>query len=55
MRGKFVTGALVGAALGMMLVPGMDRTTKRRIKRTAKYMKNMAEDAYDGMKDKMMQ
>ncbi|NMM65048.1 YtxH domain-containing protein [Clostridium sp. P21] len=54
MRGKFVTGALVGAALGMMLVPGMDRTTRKRIKRTAKYMKNMAEDAYDNMRDKMM-
>lgn len=54
MRGKFVTGALMGAAVGMMLIPGMDRGTKKRIRKTAKYMKNMAEDVYDGMKGKNM-
>lgn len=53
MYGKFVTGAIVGAAVGMMLVPGMDRGTKRRIKKTAKYVRGIAEDAYDGMKGRM--
>ncbi len=53
MRGKFVTGALMGAAVGMMFLPGMDRGTKKRIRKTTRYMKNMAEDVYDGMKKKM--
>ena len=54
MRGKFITGAIVGAAVGMMLMPELDRSTKRRIKRTAKIVKNVAGDAFDGMRDKMM-
>lgn len=54
MRGKFITGAVLGAAVGMMLMPGLDWSTKRRIKRTAKMVKNMAGDAFGGMRDKMM-
>ena len=54
MRGKFITGALLGAAVGMMLMPELDRSTRRRIKRTAKIVKNAAGDAFDGMKDRMM-
>lgn len=49
MRGKFITGAIVGAAVGMMLMPEMDRSTKRKIKRTSKNIMNTAEGMYDGM------
>jgi len=54
MRGKFIAGAVLGAAVGMMLMPELDRSTRRRIKRTAKIVKNVAEDAFDGMRGKMM-
>lgn len=54
MRGKFITGAVLGAAVGMMLMPELDRSTRRRIKRTAKMVKNVAEDAFDGMRGRMM-
>ncbi|KZL89777.1 YtxH domain-containing protein [Clostridium magnum] len=54
MRGKFITGAVIGAAVGMMLMPELDRSTRRRIKRTAKMIKDVAEDAFDGMKGGMM-
>ena len=54
MRGKFITGAVLGAAVGMMLMPELDWSTKRRIKKTAKIVKNIAGDAFDGMRDKMM-
>lgn len=53
MRGKFITGALVGAAVGMMFMPEMDRSTKRRIKKTAKFMINAAEDVFVGMRDRV--
>ncbi|MCT8978344.1 YtxH domain-containing protein [Clostridium sp. CX1] len=53
MRGKFIAGAIVGAAVGMMMMPDLDRSTKRKIRRTAKFMKNVAEDAFDGMKGRM--
>ncbi|MCH5138146.1 YtxH domain-containing protein [Clostridiaceae bacterium UIB06] len=54
MRGKFIAGAMLGAAVGMMLMPELDRSTRRRIKRTAKMVKNVAEDAFDGMRGRMM-
>ncbi len=57
MRGKFVAGmtagALMGAAMGMMLMPGMDRSTKRRIRKATKYVKDAAGDAYDDMRGRM--
>lgn len=53
MRGKFIKGAVIGAAVGMMLMPDLDRSTKRKIRKTARFVKNMAEDAFDGMKNRM--
>lgn len=53
MRGRMMsltTGAILGAAAGMLLVPQLDRGTRRRIKRTGKLVKNTAEDMYDTMK-----
>ena len=55
MRGKFVstitTGAIIGVVAASMLVPNMDRSTKRRVRKTGKMVKNMAEDMYDSVKD----
>lgn len=54
MTGRFIkgmaAGLMVGAAAGMMLLPEMDRGTKRKIKRTARVVKDVAGDAYDNMK-----
>lgn len=47
MRGKFVTGALIGAAISFLVAPELDRTTKRRIRKTSKFMRGAAEDIYD--------
>ena len=55
MHSKFVstitTGAIIGAVAGAMLIPNMDRGTKRRVKKTGKIVRNMAEDMYDSVKD----
>lgn len=53
MRGKFLTGALIGAAVGMMMMPGLDRNTRRRIKRTAKIVRHAAGDMYEGVVDRV--
>lgn len=55
MHSKFVstitTGAIIGVVAGVMLMPNMDRGTKRRVRKTGKMVKNMAEDMYDSVKD----
>ncbi|MBU3143431.1 YtxH domain-containing protein [Clostridium sp. CF012] len=55
MRGKFIstitTGAIIGVVAASMLAPNMDRSTKRRVRKTGKMVKNMAEDMYDSVKD----
>ena len=55
MHSKFVstitTGAIIGAVASAMLIPNMDRGTKRRVRKTGKMVKNMAEDMYDSVKD----
>ena len=43
------TGTILGAAAGMLLFPQMDRTTRGRLKKSSIMMKNLAEDAIDGM------
>lgn len=57
MRGKFVAGvtagAMIGVAAGMMMSPSIDRSTKRKIRRSGRYMMEMAEDAYHSMKHMM--
>lgn len=53
MRGRFITGitagTLIGVAAGMIMSPQVDRSTRRRIRRSGRYMRDMAEDVYDGM------
>ena len=55
MRGKFIStitaGAIIGVAASAMLIPNMDRSTKRRVKKTGKMVRNMAEGMYDNVKD----
>lgn len=55
MRGKFLTGmttgALIGAAAGMLITPNLDRGTKRMLKRSGRYMRNAAQDAFESVKD----
>lgn len=55
MMKKFVsgitTGALIGATLGMMVMPKIDWRTRHKIKRTGRAIKNAAEGMYDGMKN----
>jgi gas vesicle protein len=54
MRGRFVTGAIIGAAVGIMLMPELDRSTRKRIRKTAKIVRNAAGDAIEGMRERMM-
>ncbi|WML36834.1 YtxH domain-containing protein [Clostridium sp. OS1-26] len=53
MRGKFLAGALIGAAVGMMMMPELDRNTRRRIKRTAKVVRHTAGDMYENVLDRV--
>lgn len=52
---KFVKGmamgAVIGAAVGLMMIPNLDRKTQRSMRKAAKRMRNVAEDTYDGMID----
>jgi gas vesicle protein len=41
------TGALVGAAIGMMFMPELDRSTRKRIKRSGRMVRHMAGDMYE--------
>jgi Gas vesicle protein len=49
MRGKFVTGAIIGAAIGMMVVPQLDRNTRKKINKSSRVVKGMAGEIYDSM------
>lgn len=44
-------GTLFGMAAGIMFVPSMSRTTRRKIRRANKYMLGTAEDIVGSMKD----
>lgn len=54
MRRKFLsgitTGAIIGAAAGMLFMPEIDRGTKRRMRKSAVTVRNAAENVYDNMK-----
>lgn len=41
------TGAIIGAAVGMMVVPSLDRKTQRSLRKANHKMMNIAEDTYD--------
>lgn len=48
-----LVGAMVGATIGIMAFPELDRKTQRNIKRSRRRMMGMAEDAYGNMLDYM--
>ncbi|QGU95817.1 YtxH domain-containing protein [Clostridium bovifaecis] len=43
------TGAVIGATAGMMMVPGMDRKTRKRLMRGRKTAMHKAENMMDMM------
>ena len=53
MRGKFVkgimAGSLMGAAVGLMVIPSMDGRARRRMRRKTRSVINAAGDAYGTM------
>jgi hypothetical protein len=57
MQSKFVSkvaaGTIIGVLAGAMLLPNMDRSTKRRVRKVGKMVSNMAGDVFDNMKDHM--
>lgn len=55
--GKFVsgitTGAIVGAAFGMMVLPQLDRKTQKAFRKAGKKVMNAAGDTYGDMMEWM--
>lgn len=47
------TGAIIGAAAGMLVAPQLDRGARKKLKRSSKYMKSMAGNMLDDMMDWM--
>lgn len=54
MRGKFIkgitAGALIGAAAGMLIAPGLNRSTKKKIRRSRNLIGDAAEDIFDNVR-----
>lgn len=44
-------GTVLGMAVGMMVLPELDRRTQRNIRRTSKKLRCAAGDAYDNILD----
>ena len=44
-------GTIFGVAIGMMVLPELDRKTQRNIRRTSKKLRCAAVDAYDNILD----
>ncbi|HEY5561278.1 MAG TPA: YtxH domain-containing protein [Clostridiaceae bacterium] len=51
MKGKFIAGALIGAAAGIMFLPEMSRGSRRKLRRTRRAVVDVASDVYDNMKN----
>ena len=43
-------GTIIGAAAGMLLFPQMDRSTRYKLKKSSRIVKDVAEQALDGMR-----
>ena len=58
MNNKFIStitvGAIIGMATGVMLIPNMDRNTRRRAKNAGRIVMNIVGDVYDNMKDSIL-
>ncbi|MFC0903138.1 YtxH domain-containing protein [Clostridium sp. MT-14] len=44
MHGKFIAGAIIGAAVGMMVMPGLGGSNRRKIKRVSRHLKDTADE-----------
>lgn len=44
-----ILGTVAGAAVGMLLMPQLDRKTQRSVKKTGRVIKCVAEGAYDNI------
>ncbi|EES50873.1 MULTISPECIES: YtxH domain-containing protein [Clostridium] len=44
-----VAGALISTAVGIMVMPNLDRRTQRKMKKAGMKMRDMAEDTYESM------
>ncbi|ACD51995.1 YtxH domain-containing protein [Clostridium botulinum] len=44
-----VAGALISTAVGIMVMPNLDRRTQRKMKKAGIKMRDMAEDTYESM------
>ncbi|MDS0525080.1 hypothetical protein NNC19_05250 [Clostridium sp. SHJSY1] len=44
-----ITGVAVGAAVGMMVLPQLDRKTQKTFRKAGERMLNYVEDSRDGM------
>jgi gas vesicle protein len=47
------TGAIIGAAAGMMIAPQLNRNTRKRLRRSSDMMMGIMGDIYDDMMKKM--
>lgn len=45
-----ITGIVVGATIGMMVVPQLDRKTQKNVRRFGQKVMDLAEESYDGIK-----
>ena len=46
-----ITGVVVGAAVGMIVLPQLDRKTQKALKRTGQKILNLAEDSYESIRE----
>ena len=46
-----VAGLIVGATVGVLLLPKLDKKTQRKIRRAGQKILDFAEDSYDDMRD----
>ncbi len=49
--GAFLLGALVGAAVALLLAPGSGEDTQRRLKEQAKRLRSLTEDRMKGLRE----
>lgn len=47
---SIATGALMGVAAGVIMSPKLDRSTKRKIRKSGKVLRDTAEDMYDNVR-----
>lgn len=46
-----IAGVMVGAAIGVMVLPQLDRKTQKAVRKAGQRIMNIAEDSYDNMRE----